>query len=60
MNDYTPTTEEVRERFMREMPLGDEFDRWLAQERAKAWDAGCAVGARDEATPNPYRKDADL
>lgn len=55
MTNYTPSTEDVRERFTREMPLGSEFDRWLAQERAKAWDEG-AYDSRY--TPdNPYRKD---
>lgn len=60
MNDYTPTTEEVRERFMREMPLGDEFDRWLAQERAKAWNEGFDYAEHHYYDKNPYRKDADL
>mgnify|MGYP006921452530 CR=1 FL=1 len=47
-DNWVPTTEEVREVWSHESPnsmfsIADaeiEFDRWLAAERAKAWDAG--------------------
>lgn len=68
MSEYTPTTEDVA--FYYEGPDMDaaerraEFDRWLAGERAKAWDEGFCVGERSGAredplnpyTENPYRE----
>lgn len=47
MTDYTPTTEQVRGQYTREQPppiatMGEkraEFDRWLDEIRAEAWDA---------------------
>ena len=55
---YTPTTEEVREVYQcRLIKVGDnrfqlidqveadaEFDRWLAEVKAQAWEEGCSWG----------------
>lgn len=71
MNDWMPTTEEVRERFIDGFPIdtwavardsvGQDFDRWMRQVKAEAWDEGYRHGANDvlnEVTtfpwPNPY------
>jgi len=72
-NNYTPTTEQVRRSYWYNTSdsysaaLSDaEFDRWLAAERAKAWDEGRESLAADIASPlldnmtkrqtkNPYR-----
>ena len=48
MSGYTPTTDEVRhywvvqgvKRRSRRAERAAEFDRWLAEVRAKAWDEG--------------------
>ena len=59
MSDYTPTTEEVRDH---NNWLGEEFDRWLAEVKAEAWEEGCQSGwerqwqTDDEITFNPYRQ----
>ena len=48
---YTPTTEEVRNAFsLMEDDLATEenfqnFDRWLAEVKAQAWEEGCRWGA---------------
>ena len=58
MSDYTPTTEEVREL----APLTEEeFDRWLAEVKAQAWEEGYISGTvdthRNEVSKgNPYRQ----
>ena len=69
MSDYTPTTEEIRigkrkitdgkfyytERYVTDA----EFDRWLAEVKAQAWDRGYEAGLTDFAssmTTNPYRQ----
>lgn len=60
MSDYTPTTEEVRQL----APLTDEeFDRWLAEVKADAWQDGAYhIAGRDNElvtkadTENPYRQ----
>lgn len=44
MNEYTPTTYEVRGRYVFEHRHADEFDRWLA-----ARDRAVAAGALREA-----------
>ena len=54
MNDYTPTTEEVRERFIDGFPIdtwavardsvGQDFDSWLRQVKAEAWAEGFDAG----------------
>lgn len=45
MNDWTPTTEDVREDYRDARIMGDrdpdaEFERWLKQVQAEAWDEG--------------------
>ena len=50
MTDYTPTTEEVREAWgeykcsqpCKECPV--EFNRWLAEVKADAWQEGYTAG----------------
>ena len=75
MSDYTPTTEEVRngERLARlykvngfdyvatEKISPEEFDRWLADVKAEAWEEGYDDGYVDgscdrERADNPYRQ----
>ena len=63
MSEYTPTTEQVRTSYacQRESIYGvehdfAEFDRWLAEVKAQAWDEGYVssddyYGEHD----NPYR-----
>jgi hypothetical protein len=61
VSDYTPTTGDVRARYVRDHGahfVSDwaEFDRWLAEVKAQAWEEG--HGAFYEAgrgCPNPYR-----
>ena len=78
---YTPTTEEVREvyrgclvqtdtniySFVDEAQADGEFDRWLAEVKAQAWEEGYDAGLqRDQLSKsefpygtvntNPYRK----
>lgn len=39
MTDYTPETDEVRTVYLGyDAPYATGFDRWLNEERAKAWD----------------------
>ena len=79
MTDYTPTTEEVRKAWkmmpddrynkgdlMGQLTSGIEFDRWLAEVKAEAWEEG--ITAFDQAIikdvddpwsqlpDNPYRE----
>ena len=74
MTDYTPTTEEVRYKYSwwtdknlvaRGLEPTDtlaEFDRWLAEVKAQAWEEGYAHGNADAFTEarrdrdNPYRQ----
>ena len=68
MSDYTPTTEEVRLDYApaKTFPADAEaqFDRWLAEVKAQAWQEGYGEGAaanygdyRDaEFAKNPYRQ----
>lgn len=79
MSDYIPTTADVKEVWCTPLTVGaaideeahweaeDQFDRWLAQVKAEAWDEGCRaehVNCRrlDEGTyelvDNPYMKGA--
>lgn len=73
MSDYTPSTDEVREVYAdagyhAEMgDLAEDFDHWLAKERAEAWDEGHRAGYQDRKSEgqfvrfvavNPYRTDA--
>ena len=69
---YTPDTETVREQYTREQPphIGTvsskcaEFDRWLNEVKAQAWDRGHGAPCDEwwdsdmcrEYHPNPYRK----
>ena len=75
MSDYTPTTNEIQATYMRyrgawNLANGSEaqFDRWLEQVKAEAWDEGKRAGLRQSDwehgdTPrqyiavNPYRKE---
>lgn len=74
MSEYTPTTEEVSDSYDYQFTLGmsdisriAEFDRWLAQVKAEAWDEGSVHGARKclfaadlEPCPhNPYREETE-
>ena len=81
MSDYTPTTQQVRDgyRFDPEEdyynPLqaganteraGRDFDRWLKQVKAEAWDEGHHAGQHNEheyrpgrAMANPYRQETE-
>ena len=66
MTDYTPTTEEVRLRYSDSRYWGEEldaqFDRWLAEIKAEAWEEGALTEwtgfARDKdiISANPYRQ----
>ena len=52
MNDYTPSTDEIRhywavqgvKRAPRRAERSVEFDRWLAKIKAEAWDEGFDAG----------------
>lgn len=61
MTDYTPTTEEVsksyvwfRDQAFTDEKLKAEFDRWLAEVKAEAWEEG-AVWQRANAVPDDRR-----
>ena len=77
MSDYTPTTEEVRQNwqgygYIRDSQLGrikgEDFDRWLAEVKAQAWEEGMMAfdfavvqdkgegDPRHHLTDNPYRQ----
>ena len=73
MTDYTPTTEEVREAYViddecvfmtsKAQWTAEEFDRWLADVKAQAWEEGNKQAHQDidgewptSYTPNPYRQ----
>ena len=51
MSDYIPTTEEVRE--LVQGASAEEFDRWLAEVKAQAWQDGWHAKDTDV---NPYRQ----
>lgn len=57
---YTPTTEEIRE--LVQGASAEEFDRWVAEVKAEAWEEGYAHGNADAFTEarldrdNPYRQ----
>jgi len=64
MADYTPTTEEIRSQYLwlggMDGELGEEqFDRWLAEVKAQAWeegqDAELERPADEPPRSNPYR-----
>ena len=68
MDDYTPSTEDVRESytyFRGTIPTVEhaaEFDTWLLRVQAEAWEVGANAGYADgvygwtglDVTPNPY------
>ena len=61
MDDYTPSTEDVRESytyFRGTIPTVEhaaEFDAWLLRVQAEAWNAGYADALADRETMrNPY------
>lgn len=63
MSEYTPTTEEVRNDWASGIdPAGRraEFDRWLAEVKAQAWEEGQDAElerlAEEPPRPNPYRQ----
>ena len=64
MSDYTPTTEEVaksyvwfRDQAFTDDKLRAEFDCWLAEVKADAWDEGYIAEdiGPDMRASNPYR-----
>ena len=70
MSDYTPTTEEVRAAYEGQLiKIGDnayqlldeahakaEFDRWLAEVKAEAWQEGWDTKPPYQKINNPYRQ----
>ena len=75
MSDYTPTTEEIRAAYEGQLiKIGEnrfelideglakaEFDRWLAEVKAKAWEEGYEQHDSDNYSgqpnsANPYRQ----
>jgi hypothetical protein len=61
MSGYTPTTEEVRTGYSTatydDDKAGEEFDRWLAEVKAQAWEEGYnAKWVETYFYDNPYRK----
>ena len=63
VSDYTPTTEEVRESYVLmqrciSYPNPEaEFDRWLAEVKAQAWQEGWDTKPPYQEINNPYRQD---
>lgn len=63
MSEHTPSTDEIREVWGRHSRYM-EFDDWLAQSKAEAWDEGFAEGLGDGCScdgclkwvSNPYRE----
>lgn len=75
MSDYTPTTEEVRRQWAKKQrdvwgnpglrALRKDFDRWLAEVKAQAWEEGVIAQKNKESyieglywsgLANPYRQ----
>jgi hypothetical protein len=60
MTDYTPTTEEVRERYWlndgepSDPDEGYEFDRWLAEYEQDAYERGYRDGYNDLSNYNDW------
>lgn len=82
MNEYTPTTSSIRGIYYREYyeypkrninVLDAEFDRWLAEVKAEAWDEGFNAGEGEAyehearlqwsmphtCAKNPYREETE-
>jgi hypothetical protein len=77
MSEHTPTTDDIRDSYrgtlvqiktniyslMLPEEADAEFDRWLAEMKAQAWEAGYVAGDADAHTenrldsPNPYLGD---
>lgn len=61
-SEYTPTTAAVRSGYAATEHFAAAFDRWLAVEKAAAWDEGALWGFCSEwygaDRPNPYRSTA--
>lgn len=62
-NEYTPTTEEVRERYwindgaISDEREGLEFDRWLRSIKATAWNEGFSLATRNSPlNPHPMSR----
>ena len=57
MSDYIPTTEEVRSYYRGSSATrGEDFDRWLAEVKAEAWEEGWKDSlALAHFADNPYR-----
>ena len=57
---YIPTTEEIRLRYSDSRHWGEEldaqFDRWLAEVKAEAWNEGVAACINETGMQNPYRQ----
>ena len=62
MEDFTPTTEDVRLIWIISQTgckARAEFDRWLNEVKAEAWDEGAIFGVRDQhGTVDTYIRDA--
>ena len=58
VTDYTPTTEDVRGYYRGSSATrGDEFDRWLDEIKAQAWEEGYnAKWVETYFEDNPYRQ----
>ena len=64
MSDYTPTTEEVsigwawyKSGWIHSDEIQPQFDRWLAEVKAQAWDEGqLSWYETGRGMPNPYRQ----
>ena len=58
--DYTPTTEEVRTGYSTatydDAKAEIEFDRWLAEVKAQAWQEGWDTKPPYQEINNPYRQ----
>lgn len=67
MSDYIPTTEEVRAQWGYNYPdydnTSEQFDRWLNEVKAQAWEEGCSWGVsnfhilKDNYKTNPNREE---
>jgi hypothetical protein len=61
MSDYTPTTDKIREAWIEYKCMTEcdecpkEFDRWVAEVKAEAWNEGVAAHRRYDYPENPYR-----
>jgi hypothetical protein len=56
VSDYTPTTEQVRDSVRPWHYTLEQFDRWLAEVKAQAWEEGYnAKWVETYFYDNPYR-----